>query len=91
MGVEVIHFSEQLARRDYPCQACEFILIHVDSLEDVPYRLKRALVLARRQDWKIKKGQKYLRQYNKDGGHTWTFRCIPEMHEICQELDLYYE
>lgn len=88
--VEIIHESRPIARKAYWCNACEFIQENGDytgfAMSDL-----RLIVKARRAGWKIQPGQRYIRQFNRDSGETWTFRAIPEMHEICRKYDLYPE
>lgn len=51
----------------------------------------RKIVEARKTDFTIHKGEKYLCQVLVDGSDKWTFRAIPEMHKICLKYDLYPE
>ena len=85
--VTVIHQQNPIARRDYDCDACVFIS------DDIPDNLTfgelRIIARARQNGWKIKKGERYLRQFNTDGADTWTFRSIPGIAAICQKYDLY--
>lgn len=81
------------ARKDYRCMASEWIT-NGDLAETVyhcSYAEKRAIVRAKRNGWKIKKGERYLRQCIVWEGRLETFRAIPAMHEICLKQDLYQE
>lgn len=88
--ITVIHESTPVARKTYHCDACDFI---TEALGAVPFTISdlRKIVKARRQGWQIQPGQRYVRQFNRDGSDTWTFRAIPEMHELCLERGLYPE
>lgn len=90
--MQIIHESTPKARKDYTCDACIFLQ---DNLTDTMYHLtfseKREVVKARRAGWKILKGETYMRQFNRDGGDTWTFRGRPAIHAICLEYELYPE
>jgi len=90
--ITVIHESRPIARKAYWCNACEFIRECSDwDYRDFAMSDLRLIVKARRNGWKIQPGQRYIRQFNSDYGETWTFRAIPEMHEICRKYDLYPE
>jgi len=52
---------------------------------------KRAIIKARRNNWKIQPGQRYIRQAVVWEGRLGTFKAIPEMHDICVKYDLYEE
>ena len=88
--VEVIHSSEPIARKDYPCEASYFIR-EGGTLDYMTFSEKRVFARAKSQAFKIIKGQKYMRQFNKYEGDTYTFRAIPEVHSICAKYDLYPE
>lgn len=88
MSITVIHESMPVARKQYNCQASTFLgWIYRSHL--LTFADKRALVKAKQNGYKIQKGQVYVRQFNTADGHTWTFRAIPEIHNICCNLDLY--
>lgn len=88
--ITIIRESTPVARKPYHCDACDFIN---EALGAVTFEISdlRKIVKARRSDWQIQPGQQYIRQFNTDGGITWTFRAIPEMHEICLKYNLYPE
>lgn len=83
-----IYDQTSVARKDYDCDACLFAR---DShpFDYMTFAERRVVVKARANGWKIKKGQKYVRQFNTDGSYTWTFRAIPEMHDICIKYEMY--
>lgn len=88
--IVTIHEVFSTARKDYHCNACEF-LFNDDDMSGFTFAEYRAIVTAKWNGKKILKGQKYIRQFNTDGGHTWTFRAIPEIHKICVKYNLYDE
>ena len=53
----------------------------------------RKIVKARRNGWKIKKGEKYIRQNNVDetSGDFYTYKAIPAIHDICIKNDVYID
>lgn len=90
MSVVLLSESRPKAKKDHDCIACEFIR---ESLNQGYFTFEqyREIVKAKRNGWKIKKGNIYLRQNCVSDGHVYTFKAIPEMAELCSELDLYPE
>jgi hypothetical protein len=88
--IEVISESKPVARKKYRCDACEYVLNEVNqgTFTIAEYRL---IVAAKRNGYAIVPGQQYIKQFNKDGGDTYTFRGIPAMHDLCVKYDLYPE
>ena len=78
------------AIREHDCMACEWILNGggIDGAGFTRPEL-RTLSRARKNKWKIIKGQEYIRQGNTHDGEIYTFRAIPEIHKICLKYDLY--
>lgn len=76
------------ARKEHECMACLW-LEYLDDLYDLTFAEKRAIVLAKQNNWRIKPGQQYLDQRiaNEDG--VYTFKAIPAIDQICQKYDLY--
>jgi hypothetical protein len=92
MSIEIIHESRPIARKNYTCNACDFLFELDDPCElGLTFIEKREVVRARQKGYKILKSERYVRQFNKDGGNTWTFRAIPTIHDICVKHDLYAE
>ena len=88
--VEIIHESEPIARKEYSCMACAFLFELDDPCElGLTFKEKREVVKARQKKCKILKGEKYIRQFNKADGDTYSFRAIPAIHKICLKYDLY--
>jgi hypothetical protein len=86
---ELISQTKPKARKSYNCEASQFLTI--DGLPlGLTFKELRAVVTARKNIWKILKGEIYLRQCCKDGD-VYTFRAIPEIHEICIKYDIYPE
>lgn len=89
MSIKVLSESLPTAKKEHECMACDFILAH--GVDGFGYSLaeKRQLVIARRNKYRIKKGEKYIKQNNAFEGELYTFNAIPEMHDICLKHDLY--
>jgi len=52
---------------------------------------RRQIVIARRNGWRIKKGEKYVKQFTKCCGDIGTFRAIPAIHAICVKYKIYQD
>ena len=81
------------ARKAYRCMASDWI-VNGDLSEIFrccTWDEKKDIIRARRNNWMIQPGQKYLRQAMVWEGRMGTFKAIPEMHDICIEYDLYEE
>lgn len=89
---ELISESRPIARIYHHCMASEWIL---EGDPQLPRLLSfsecRALVVARRDNWEIKKGSRYIRQVCKYEGELFTFKARPELHEICLKHNLYLD
>lgn len=90
--IEVLSESTPKASKDYPCQACRFLLD--GGLRDVmkgplTFAEKRAIAQAKANGYKILKGQTYLRQNNVDQGEFYVFKAIPAVHDIMIKYKLY--
>jgi hypothetical protein len=88
--IHSISHATPVAKKDYPCNASEWVY---ESLMYVKFTFseKRDIVKAKRNGWKVKKGEKYIRQFNTEGGDTWAYIAIPAMDELCQKYDLFPE
>lgn len=87
--VEILQETEPVARKRYDCDACLWLLR--DGIDGNGYTRTelRAISRARKNNWCIVPGDKYLRQNNKLFGEAYTFKAIPGIHKICVEHDLY--
>ena len=86
--IEVLSDSTPKARKEYNCMACEWIN---ESWGSYKFSVKelREIVKARKNGFKINKGDRYINQRNVYDGRFCTFRAIPEIHEICINHDIY--
>ncbi len=76
------------ARKDHDCMAYAWIDNFCD-LEDLTPDEKQLYLKAKENKGLIKKGEKYVRQCLNDGGRLFTFKAIPELHNICLKYDMY--
>ena len=87
--IEVLSESTPKANKDHDCDACVWVLNQgIDGMGFTRPEL-RALSAARKNKWKIVKGQRYIRQNNKLDDNLYTFKCLPAIHAICLKYDLY--
>lgn len=89
--ISVLTSGKKVARKKYDCSASEW-LSNIGDLRDYTFTFYewRQIIKARDNDWKISPGDLYLYQRNKYEGNFYTFRAIPEIHDICIKYD-YYE
>jgi hypothetical protein len=73
--------------------------VHIDSCKEwiensdftgmLTFSERRAIIEARRRNWKILPGMVYCHQVNKQDGEIFDFRSMPELIEICQRADVW--
>ena len=93
---ETLSQSTPTARKDYPCDACVWLnefgnLREIINELDLTFAQKRIIITVWNDGRKIREGTKYLKQNNKQSGKIYTFRAIPEIHDVCIKNDVYYE
>ena len=89
MGITVLSESRPIARKEHECMACDFILASGINGFGYSFSELSLIVKAKRKGYKISKGDKYIRQNNVFDGELYTFKAIPEMHDICVKYELY--
>jgi len=87
--VTVLSEGMPKARKAHRCDASECLLMAGIDVMDFTMTERRALVMMRRNGWRILKGQRYTRQSNVREGRLYTFKASPEMHQLCLDYDLY--
>ena len=92
----LVHQQTPKARKNHWCDACMFVdaygsLRQIIDEHDFTFTERRALVRAWENNRQIQKGDVYIRQFCVDGDDAYTFKAIPEIHEICIKYDFYYE
>ena len=87
--ITILSQSIPKARKPHSCMASEFICGAGVNGFGYSFSELRVIAKAKKNKFKIIKGQKYLRQNNICDGDIYTFKAIPEMHQICLDHDLY--
>ena len=90
--IELISVSEHVARKQYTCNACEWVdnvLLEYRHEYDLTCAELREIVKARRNNWQIVPGQRYIREVQKYEGELLVWRAIPAIHAICLKYDIY--
>jgi hypothetical protein len=88
--IRTLSESTHIATKDYRCWACDWISNLLHEYE-FTFAERRAIVKARKNGWRIKKGEKYIVQNNVQNGEFYSFKAIPAIHEICLKHDIYEE
>jgi len=84
-------------RKDHTCNACEWLtsgdgLSMIRSSEiKTTISERRAIIKAKNNGWKIKKGERALYHVGVWNGDFFYSYSIPEIHDICLKYDLYEE
>lgn len=89
MGWELETTTRPVARKDYHCQASDWI--ENSGLERADYSEEdwSTIEKARSESWVIKKGTQYLKTEGKWEGEFAVFRARFDLDEICQNHDIY--
>lgn len=94
--VEILSQQNPTARKDYYCDAWVFLeqygsLRQIINELNITFAEKRVIIKTWKDGRKIRKGTKYTKQNNKMSGDVYTFRAIPEIHEVCIKNEMYYD
>lgn len=87
MSYELLSESYPVAQKTYYCDACN--VMSQDPrfyFDEMTFSEKRTIVKARKNDFHIIKGQKYVMQTGKFDGEFTRSRCIPDAAKIASRL-----
>lgn len=88
--VNVIHTRNiKKARKDHACMASVWLRECLGDLSSLTFGELRVIAKARKNGWKIKAGEPYIRQNNIQDGEYYVFKAIPEIHQICLKHKVY--
>jgi hypothetical protein len=82
--------STPIAKKDHPCDACHW-LNEGGFPDGVTISEIKAYIRAKRDGFKIKKGQKYIKHVQIWCGDFSVFKARPEIDAICHKYELYEE
>lgn len=89
-SLEILSETTPVANKDHECDACEWLNNSGYANEgDLTEGEWKDYQLAESNGFKVKKGEKYVKQNNKFDGDIYTFKAIPAIHNICLKYDLY--
>lgn len=80
-----------IARKNYHCQASEFVLEawNEADIAALPEDERKAFDLAKSHNFRILKGERYIKQISIYDGEYGTFRGIPTMVDFCHKYELF--
>lgn len=82
-----------VAKKDYHCCACEWLneIGITDFIRQLTFSEKKVLVYARRNNWNIKKGEKYIYQVNIWEGEFNVYKAIKSVNDLCIKYKVFYD
>lgn len=82
-----------IARKDYHCQASEFVrdCWNDADISSLPQVEQDAFALAKLHNFRILKGERYIKQISIYDGSYGIFRGIPDMVDLCHKYELFPE
>lgn len=89
MSWELDKRTTQIARKDYHCDASDWILNAGLPDEDFSAEQLASIEKAKQENWKILKGTEYLKVRGKWEGEWTTYRARPDLHQICIDQGFY--
>ncbi len=89
MSWDFFNTTSPIARKDYPCDACEWL---INTSPDFLSEEEKALFKEAEEDnFKIRKGTAYMKLKGKWDGEFSVFRARPEINEICMRHRIYQD
>ena len=89
-AMSIIKVTPRTARKQHECNACRFLFETDYRNMGATFSDYRKISAARRVDGKILPGEKYEEVFCNDDG-AFTYRQKPDIHEICEKYDVYFE
>ena len=85
----VIRSTRPVARKRYACDACGWLDMYPDAIEEMTWTEKRQVVAARRNSFCIQPGQQYIKDVGIFDEDWYTFRAIPSINALCIKYNIY--
>lgn len=85
----ILNESTQVARKSYPCDACDIWEFWGGGDKGLGFAAKDILRAAQADGNMILPGQEYIKIVSKDGGNFVLYRARPAMHKLCDEYNLF--
>ena len=89
--IKIVSSEGKVATKLIDCNACEYVYNFMN--EEIKSKLTDEelsdILKAKRNGWKIEKGQTYIRQRGLYLGIPFVSKFIPEINEICHKYGLY--
>jgi len=80
------------ARKDYPCDAWEWLSdCDYKEFTTLTFSERKSIVKAKKNGFKIKRGDIYILCKGKFDGEFAVSRAIPELDAICKKYDIYQD
>ena len=83
---ELISHKILRASKQYLCDGGQIIL-ETGTLDEINSELDDDEKIEKCNN--IQKGEKYIRQFARDGGDTWEFKCCLDCYQLMNENDLF--
>jgi len=80
----------RIARTPKKCTGCQLVLERA-SADDLSDAHKHVMMIAEAAGYKILPGQLYRREAWSEDGTAYCLNYLPEVYDICAELDLFDE
>lgn len=97
--VQLIAAQARKARKDRPDNSADFIIEAMGMIRNgyldrgkivrLTFKELRAIAQLKANNWRIKKGQVYIKQFNKMEGQCYTFYTLPDILRICIKYKIY--
>lgn len=87
----ILSVKQRIARKEHKCNACLFLFEADYRNLGATFSEYRQIAKARMLNGKIMPGEKYEEVFFEDAGAVGTFKQKPDIHDICQRYDLYFE
>lgn len=90
MSIEVIQHKELRARKEYDCQASDYLKEGLQYVKgEISFSDLRIISKIQAENHKILKGQKYIKQFNKQDGLIYNWIARKDSYDLCVKYNLF--